>query len=274
MNRSVHRLELGTHEFVFFNDSVNPGRAEDLVSGVSEERIAEAAQAVGSPGEGEVRDTSAMLFKLGESWRLVDSGRGPEVGKLHQFLEAEGVDPAEIETVILTHADGDHTGGLVLGGSDLAFPNARVRMSRLAWEAWTDEVVLAGMSPDWAQQARAAAGAISERLALVEPGQEILPGVRALDAPGHRDGHIALEFDLGGERFVHLADTCLHLVFLRHPHWQCTYDSYPERAAGTRATLLADAAEKGHLVAATHLPFPGLGRLVKADVGYGWRPAG
>lgn len=269
---STYSFQLGSAQFILMNDGSVPGNAGSLVVGVREDRIREALQEMGMAEAPDTLDTSAMLFHLDGSWNLVDCGRGQGVGRVRGVLADRGVDPVAVETVIITHADGDHTGGALNETGELTFANARFHMSRQAWGAWTDEALLEAMAPERAQLARAVASRMADSLELIEPGQEVLDGVRALAAPGHRDGHLALEFDVEGHKLLHVVDSCLHLIFLRHPEWHCAYDSYPERAVETRQQLLAAATEGGHPIVATHLPFPGLGRVVESQVGFGWQP--
>ncbi len=67
----------------------------------------------------------------------VDAGwglSGPGEGRLPERLKLAGLDPADIDLIILTHMHPDHIGGL-LDGSAPAFPKARLLMSRPELEA-------------------------------------------------------------------------------------------------------------------------------------------
>lgn len=78
-------------------------------------------------------------------------------------------------------------------------------------------------------------------------------------APGPSCGHILIEGQLGGGVIMYFLGE-----LLRHPAVQLPYpdvsgsdDDDPELAAKTRIAVLGEAADKGILVAGTHLPFPG-----------------
>ena len=112
-------------------------------------------------------------------------------------LRSIGVAPEEIDTVILTHGHVDHIGGNLDQAGKLAFPNARYVMSRAEWDFWAADPDLAAFKVtafiDLIRSvARTQLPPIQERLILVEDGDEIVPGIQVVAAPGHTPGHIAL----------------------------------------------------------------------------------
>jgi glyoxylase-like metal-dependent hydrolase (beta-lactamase superfamily II) len=60
---------------------------------------------------------NAFLFRHKGRWALIDTGAGnsmgPTLGKLVDNLRGLGVQPEEIETVLLTHLHPDHSNGLI-----------------------------------------------------------------------------------------------------------------------------------------------------------------
>src|SRR5690606_7287964 len=79
-----------------------------------------------------------LLVRDGERVYLLDTGAGGNMGdsagKLGAALQAAGVDPAQVTDVFISHAHGDHVGGLVDAAGALAFPNAAIHISQPEWE--------------------------------------------------------------------------------------------------------------------------------------------
>ena len=56
-------------------------------------------------------DCSVYVVECGQELVLVDSGAGVDVEVLFSNLEHDGLDPARIRTLLLTHCHSDHAGG-------------------------------------------------------------------------------------------------------------------------------------------------------------------
>jgi len=84
-----------------------------------------------------------LFINTGQQWILVDTGAGagsvPTAGKLLQNLQAEGVEPVDVDMVIITHGHPDHIGGNTDSEGRLVFPNARYVMCKDEWEFWMSE---------------------------------------------------------------------------------------------------------------------------------------
>ncbi|HSQ15393.1 MAG TPA: MBL fold metallo-hydrolase, partial [Candidatus Binatia bacterium] len=230
-------------------------------------------------------DVNTLLLKTGGELVLVDTGAGnlfgPSLGKMAERLAAAGVQPAQVTGVVLTHAHGDHYGGLLDGAGKPVFPNAAYFASKTEVDYWT------GPDPDmsklrvpeenkkvFAANAKRYLEAIKARLTPVSAGQKILPGVEVLSAPGHTPGHIALLVSSGKEALLTAADTVHHHVLMfAYTEWTSYFDSDPKLGAETRRKLLDRAATDGLRVLGYHLPFPGIGHVRTAKGGrFKWLP--
>ena len=227
---------------------------------------------------------SALLIDTGQHRVLVDTGAGgraPSNGKLVGNLRAEGVDPAAIDMVVLTHGHPDQIGGTLDADQRSAFPNARYVLWQDEWQFWTDKPdamsvpvrdVLKDHVANWRTFAQRQLMPVERQLELLDHDTDVAPGVTALAAAGHTPGHLVVEVTSRGERLMWTGDALLRLVTVSHPEWYALVDLRPEQAVATRLRLLARAADQDMLVHAAHFPWPGLGRVRRQGSGFRWEP--
>jgi glyoxylase-like metal-dependent hydrolase (beta-lactamase superfamily II) len=220
-----------------------------------------------------------LMIQTDERLLLVDTGWGtgsafPGAGKLVENLRAVGIEPEKVDTVIITHGDGDHIGGNANDDGAPTFPNARYVMWRAGWEHFTSEETLAQMEAERAAFTRARLVSIRDRIDLIDEETDIAPGVRVVPAPGHKPGHTAVVVSSSGEKLLCIADTVALSLQLQYPDWHMIFDVAPEEAVVTRRQLFEWAAEEKMLVHSYHLPFPGLGYVVQEGEAWQWQPIG
>jgi len=220
-----------------------------------------------------------VVVDTGEHRVLVDTGGdglGPNTGKLLQNLQAERISPRDIDTVILTHGHPDHIGGNTVDGSESAFPNARFVMWKDEWDFWTSERAELELDEHVREVllkfARKNLPPIQSQLDLIDHETEIVPGIKAVAAPGHTPGHMALAIASGGEQLLYISDAVLHPIHLEQPEWYAAVDFAPEQVVATRHRLLNRAAGEKALVLAFHFPFPGLGHVIQKEEAWQWQP--
>lgn len=220
-----------------------------------------------------------LVVDTGEHLVLVDTGAnslGPDTGKLLKHLQAGGISPQDIDTVILTHGHPDHLGGNTNAEGKPVFANARFVIWKEEWDFWMSEQAEIKLDEHSREvllgYARKNLSPIQSQLSLIGCETEILPGIQAMAAPGHTPGHMALAISSRGEQLLCLSDTVLHPIHLEQPDWFATVDLDPEKVVATRHRLLTKAATDKALVIAFHLPFPGLGRVVPKGKGWQWQP--
>ena len=121
--------------------------------------------------------------------------------------------------------------------------------------------------------ARRCLAALHFQTELIDRETEIAPGVRAIPAPGHTPGHLALLIASHGEHLLNLGDAAVHPLHLEEPRWQNGFDLAAERAVTTRQELLRRAAAGNMHLMAFHFPFPSVGRVAaRSQGGWDWFP--
>ena len=212
---------------------------------------------------------NCLFVDTGAHRVLIDTGPGvtgrPGAGWLLYACRLAGVDPASIDTVILSHTHPDHVMGLFDDRGHLAFPAARLVLSTLAWEAW---LARAG------EIERALLDLLAPRFAPVEVfPAAIVPGIQAALAPGHAPGQVTLTITGGPGAVLHYAaDVIAHPLHAAHPAWHIASDADPALATQTRRAFLAQAAQDQTLVFGYHCPFPGLGHIQAQGDAWEWVP--
>jgi glyoxylase-like metal-dependent hydrolase (beta-lactamase superfamily II) len=207
---------------------------------------------------------------------LIDAGWGQGTqrrnGELLLRLQEEGVSPPDIDTIILTHGDIDHTGGLTTPDSQLVFPNAQYILLREAWDFWSNGPLVAKWPPYLTVFGRTAFPLIRSRIRVVEAGEEFLPGFQLFPVNGHRPGHAILKVTSSEQVLLHIADTVGHPLFMEHPDWHWFADARDDQAEKDKAQVLIRAISEQAVLFGAHLPFPGIGRVVPMENGWCWQP--
>lgn len=279
MTAGVFPFSLGDFKCVSISDGSQLLDAEmqkTFFVGSTAEELARALRQHGLPLDHLDLQSNCLLIDTGAERILVDSGGGSVyhsvLGKVVPGLAAAGYQPGDIDTIVLTHGHLDHVcGGLDQDGA-FVFPNARQVMARGEWEYWTEETDAAAMGADLVadvQFAQDCLRAMRAQMQLIEPGDDIAPGIGAIATPGHTRDHISLTVASGADRLICVADTMDLPIHVEQTSWHPEWDEDPEQAMQSRRMLLRRAVEEDALIHAFHFPFPGLG-YVRED-GDGWR---
>ncbi len=272
MEKKVYRFSVGDLACAAILDFTRMREVRELVANPEEEVPAAvpAGQVVG--------DYSCLFVQTGQHKVLFDAGFGNRLdyaqGSLLANLGLMAVGPGDVDRLVITHADGDHIGGILDERGEPVFPNARYVLWQGGWDYWSS----AAASVDWPEErvasSRGTYAAIADRLDLVGAETDFLPGFRLVPATGHKPDHVAVRITSRGEHLLHLADGAVHPLFLDFPDLYSIFDLMPEEALACKRQLLDWAAVEGALVFAPHFPFPGLGQVRKEGDGWQWQPAG
>ncbi|MBN9291606.1 MAG: MBL fold metallo-hydrolase, partial [Hyphomicrobium denitrificans] len=172
------------------------------------------------------------IVNTGKQLILLDAGNGangfvprPSGGWLAAQLGPAGFKPEDIDVVALSHGHPDHVGGIIENGKPL-FPNARYVIGQIEHDFWTPEGKLPDDLEKFAQVYRANSKPVMEKINFIKPGDDVVTGIRAIEAYGHTPGHLAFMIESGGKSLLWWGDCAHHQVAsLARPDWHCVFDA-------------------------------------------------
>lgn len=217
------------------------------------------------------------LIEDGNHRILIDTGPAGSIGRsghLPQALSALGLTRDQIDAVIVTHMHQDHIGGLVAGGK-ANFSRAELYIDRREIAYWTDPAKRAG-APDYLHNSFRLSSDVVRlypRLQAIDGAREIVPGVSIVDLSGHTPGHLGVRIADAGESLLMVSDMLFPVVHPEATDTNFLFEQDREAARLMRMRFFPLAAAEGALIAATHMPFPGLGRILSQNGHLHWLAA-
>lgn len=189
---------------------------------------------------------NCFLIHLDGDYIMVDTGFQEGRGYTLQRLAALGVDPKDIKAVFITHAHGDHIGGLTDASGNCVYPSAKLYISE-AEVPFMEET----MSEGWKNIRNAYNG----RIELINSGSLLPYGLLPIAAPGHTPGHTV--YRLGNLLF---AGDILHgaSVQLVDPTINASFDRDKDQSIESRISILNYAAVNSLTVLGAHVPINGV----------------
>lgn len=272
----THTFKHGAFEVIIVSDGYMLLPAGAPYADVDPKQLEAALAAAGQTGGTERRPTNATLVRTDKDLILFDTGAGPNflatTGKLTDNLAAVGIAPEQVTKVVFTHGHADHLWGTIdeFEGAP-RFPKATHYMASDEVDLWMAADAATRMPADrssWVQAAQRNLKGIEGQLQTFKPGDEIVPGLRAIASAGHTQGHVSYEI-AGSSPLVVLGDALIHpVISFQHPEWRSNVDHEPDRAVETRKRLLDKLTTDKAVVIGYHLPFPGLGSVERKDAAY------
>ncbi|NGN63512.1 MBL fold metallo-hydrolase [Streptomyces sp. A7024] len=264
---AVPALRVGGYEVMALVDATGPFflPASEAFPGTGDAAWAAARridpEAFGDDGVWVLDFRCFVIRRPGGSLAVVDTGVGPASspaaawapvpGRLPRALREAGLDPRDVDTVVLTHLHDDHYGWTRGEDGDPFFPDARHLVQQRE---------LDGLAPDSAAHAYVvgplrAAGL----LAPVDGGCRLwrrAGTVSLLPTPGHTPGHQSVVVAGADTEVVLTGDVLVHAVQLADPDVAYRYEADPDTARATRTALLTRAREHRAWLGNPHLRRP------------------
>lgn len=204
---------------------------------------------------------------------VVDAGIGPAdgpaaswapvPGRLPESLAAHGIDPADVDTVVLTHLHTDHVGWAVVSEAAVPgsaaghglrpyFPNAEYLLQRDEFAA------IDSLNPQLRETLIDPLQGTG-RLRLLD-GDTPLRDARVVATPGHTPGHQSVLVDSVRELALVTGDLFVHALQLLYPGLPYTHEVDPEAARRSRERMLDFKAASTLYLATPHLTEPFISR--------------
>lgn len=272
-----YRFPLGKFQITMVSDGPLPlGDPSGAFLGASKEEISKMLTDNFLSPSNAVLEQNAPIVNTGSQLVLFDTGMGtqkmfgPTTGRLVQSMREAGIAPSQIDAIVITHAHIDHIGGMVNAANQRIFPNAKVYISQADFDFWTSEDGIGGTkSKEFVAHARKNLLPYRDRITFFKDGQEIIPGITAMAAPGHTIGHTIFMINSDGKQVCFVGDLSHHqILLLEKPRLEFAYDTDPKQSAQTRVRVLDMLAKDKVPLLAYHFPWPGYGYVAKQGDGF------
>jgi glyoxylase-like metal-dependent hydrolase (beta-lactamase superfamily II) len=218
---------------------------------------------------------TVTAVRVGGRLVLFDSGTGaqlaPTAGNITKsnLWQAAGIDPAKVDTIVISHFHGDHISGLMAKDTNAPiFPNARIHVPANEYKFWTAPTTTAGAAkriqavfPGW------------KNIVQFDGEVEVVPGVRAVATPGHTPGHTSYLVSAGGQQVMVAGDvTNIRALNMKNPGWHLVFDADPNLAAANRRKFFDRVVADKTVATGYHWGMPGAGTVQRDGSGYALVP--
>ncbi len=280
---AFYRFRIGAFEATAVSDGhlVMGEPQSDFFIGMSKEEFAQILADNMLPTSNISIEQNALVLNTGSHLVLFDTGTGGDrnfgtyAGRLLGNLKAAGFRPEDFDAVVLTHAHPDHCWGLLGEAGRPVFPNAQIYLSELDLDFWTDESN--GINDFFKMMVdgtRKQLLPLRDRIAFIKDGQEVVPGVQAIAAPGHTVGHSVFVITSEGKTFCNLGDIAHHhVISVERPRLEVSFDTDRKQGVSSRLKIFDMLAKDRIPFVSYHFPWPGIGHIGRQGDAFRYFPA-
>ncbi|ADW72589.1 MULTISPECIES: MBL fold metallo-hydrolase [Rahnella] len=231
--------------------------------------------------------THSWLVQTGTQTVLIDTASGND--KLRPLnllfnqlktgwldnLRATGVEPEDVDVVLLSHLHVDHVGWntrLENGRWVPTFPNARYLFSEAEYQFYADPNNVRdpsdGIFADSVEPVVAAG--LDQRIHADDA--TAIPGFAIIRTPGHSHDHFSFAFTSEGETAFFWGDVMHHPLQLARPDWDSVFCEEPAQATASRHKAIEFALSHQATVFTTHFAGSSAGKIRQDARGLSWQP--
>jgi glyoxylase-like metal-dependent hydrolase (beta-lactamase superfamily II) len=279
---AFYRFKIGDFEVTALNDGIVTGPLQPArIPNVPVEEVKKVMDAQFMPTDPTMNYFTQLVVNTGSKLILIDSGfadnGAPTTGQLVTNMQAAGIDPKQVDTVLVSHFHPDHINGLRLKEGAATFANAEIAVPVKEWDFWMDDARMAsapeGMRPAF-QVVRRVFGPVAKDVKRFDWGKEVASGITAIQSDGHTLGHTSFVVSSSGKSLLVTGDAVNDpRLFARNPEWHLSFDMDKPLAVATRKKLLDMAAADRMQMSFYHAAFPATGYVAKNGNAYDWHPA-
>ena len=280
-NAGFYRYNVGTHEITVVTDGVNRFRFPDgFVANKSRDEVNAAWAALYGEKDQMVVPYSPIAVNTGSKLVVIDTGTSEAnfertkgaAGQFHSNLKASGINPDQVDTVIISHFHGDHINGLLDKDNKPAFPKAEVLVPAPEWKYFMDDAEMAKQTTDRMKGVfaglRRVFDALGRKVTQYEAGKEVAPGITSVATHGHTPGHMSFVIAQGNSKVFVQGDVTNNPLFVRNPGFHLMFDQDPQASEATRRKVYDMLVAEKMMVQGFHYPFPALAYIEKSGSSY------
>jgi glyoxylase-like metal-dependent hydrolase (beta-lactamase superfamily II) len=287
-NPGFHRYRVGDAEVIALYDGIwEKAYNSKYFGNATTEDVRKALARAGLPTAFVPIPITVFAVRMNGKLILCDAGGGGQItafnansvfvsGKMMANMKAAGIDPQDVETILISHFHPDHIYGLLEKKTNApVFPNAEIIVPSAEYKWWTQPSLTGRLSETRRPVAKRIQTVIPnwKNILQVDGEDEVVPGIRFVKCPGHTPGHTAFHLSSGNEQLMLSNDAAyVPALSMGHPQWHGAFDQDGAMAEASRRRLLDRVVADRMLICGAHFPWPGLNRISKDGAAYALTP--
>ncbi len=212
---------------------------------------------------------------------LIDTGYGAGPidyigglrGGLMDDLARNNINPAEVDTVFISHLHLDHVGWNTTeqdGRFTPTFPNARYIAHQADLDHFRKPEVIAASTYPFMDRFVEPLVELGVFDAITED-VDLTSEVKAIHTPGHTPGHMSVVVSSLGQQTLIQGDVLIHPAQVTQEDWCPMFDADHAMATLTRRKILDQVEADNTVVVSCHFPAPGFGRVIRQESKRYWQ---